>query len=136
VDPEVWFRIVHLAHVGNTGAPVVAYHEQIVEIALGPNGAFESGNIGAQRRTKSSMEDSTLRMPIFTFLSFMGSLLVPRDIGQKIPDKLPHAPEIVFPFDISKMPMISSALRVVVTDDPFSVHDVDLRVFESMRHVG
>jgi len=66
----------------------------------------------------------------------MGSLLVPHDIGLKIPDKLPHAPENIFRFDIPKMPMISPALRVVVTDDPFSVHDVDQRVLESTRHVG
>jgi hypothetical protein len=49
-DPEVWFRIVHLAQVGHLGAPMAAYREQTVEIALGPKGAFENGNIGALRR--------------------------------------------------------------------------------------
>jgi len=49
VDPEVWFRIVHLAKVGNPGAPVAIYREQMVGIAFGPKGAFENGNIGALR---------------------------------------------------------------------------------------
>jgi hypothetical protein len=48
VDPEVWFRIVNLAQVGPPGAPVADYREQTVEIALGPKGAFENGNIGAR----------------------------------------------------------------------------------------
>jgi hypothetical protein len=49
MEPEVWFRIVHLAQDCQPGAPVAAYHEQMVEIALGPKGAFENGNIGALR---------------------------------------------------------------------------------------
>ena len=49
VDPEVWFRIVHLAQVAHSCAPVAAYREQTVEIALGPKGAFENGNIGTLR---------------------------------------------------------------------------------------
>ena len=50
VEPEVWFRIVHLAQDAHCGAPVAAYREQMVEIALGgPKGAFENGNIGALR---------------------------------------------------------------------------------------
>jgi len=44
--PEVYFRIVHLDQDANTGAPVAAYREQTVEIALGPKGAFENDNIG------------------------------------------------------------------------------------------
>jgi hypothetical protein len=48
-DPEVWFRIVHLAQVGHSGTPVAAYRDQMVEIALGPKGAFENGNFGALR---------------------------------------------------------------------------------------
>ena len=35
---------------GHNGAPVAAYREQSVEIALGPNGAFENGNIGTLTR--------------------------------------------------------------------------------------
>jgi hypothetical protein len=50
VEPEVWFRIVHLAQVGHSGTPVAAYREQMVEIALGPKGAFENSNIGTLRR--------------------------------------------------------------------------------------
>jgi hypothetical protein len=72
-------------------------------------------------------------MPIFTILAFMGPLLVPRDIGLKIPDKLPHTPETVFRIDTPDMPMVSPSLRVVVADDPFSVHDVDERVKISQR---
>jgi hypothetical protein len=50
VEPEVWFRIVHLAQVGHSCATVAPYREQMVEIALGPKGAFENGNIGALMR--------------------------------------------------------------------------------------
>jgi hypothetical protein len=49
-EPEVWFRIVHVAGDGQDGSPVAAYREQMVEIALGPKGAFENGNIGALLR--------------------------------------------------------------------------------------
>ena len=48
-EPEVWFRIVHIAQEGHNGAPVAAYREKTVEIALGPKGAFENGNIDALR---------------------------------------------------------------------------------------
>ncbi len=50
VEPEVWFRIVHLAQEPQSCAPVAAYREQMVEIALGPKGAFENGNFGALTR--------------------------------------------------------------------------------------
>jgi len=33
-EPEVWFRIVHVALDARTGAPLAAYREQTVEIAL------------------------------------------------------------------------------------------------------
>ncbi len=46
VEPEVWFRIVHVAGDGRHSAPMAAYRELRVEIALGPKGAFENGNIG------------------------------------------------------------------------------------------
>jgi hypothetical protein len=49
MEPEVYFRIVHLAQNGHPGAPVATYREQTVEIALGPKGAFENGNIGGPR---------------------------------------------------------------------------------------
>ena len=41
VEPEVWFRIVHLAQDAQNGAPVAAYREQSVEIALGPKGRLK-----------------------------------------------------------------------------------------------
>jgi hypothetical protein len=48
VEPDIYFRIVHVAGDGHHSAPVAAYREQMVEIALGgPKGAFENGNIGA-----------------------------------------------------------------------------------------
>ena len=50
VAPEVWFRVVHLAQVGHNSAPVASYRDQAVEIALGPKGAFENGNVGALRQ--------------------------------------------------------------------------------------
>ena len=50
VEPEVWFRVVHLAQDGLNCAPMAAYREQRVEIALGPKGAFDNGNIGALTR--------------------------------------------------------------------------------------
>jgi hypothetical protein len=46
-EPEVYFRIVHLAQAGT---PLAPYREQMAEIALGPKGAFENGNIGVLRR--------------------------------------------------------------------------------------
>jgi len=50
VEPEIYFRIVHLAQVAHSCAPVAAYREQTVEIALGPKGAFVKGNFGALTR--------------------------------------------------------------------------------------
>ena len=48
-EPEVWFRILHVAD-GRNNVPAAAYHEQTVEIALGPMGAFDNGNVGALTR--------------------------------------------------------------------------------------
>ena len=50
IEPEVYFRIVHAIQNSHNSATVAAYREQTVEIALGPKGAFENGNIGALRR--------------------------------------------------------------------------------------
>ena len=50
VEPEIYFRIVHLTQIGQSGAPMAPYCEQAVEIALGPKGAFENGNIGTLTR--------------------------------------------------------------------------------------
>jgi len=38
VEPEVWFRVVHLAQDDLNCAPMAAYREQLVEIALGDQG--------------------------------------------------------------------------------------------------
>jgi len=37
-EPELRFRIVHLAQDGHSGAPVASYREQAFEIALGAQG--------------------------------------------------------------------------------------------------
>ncbi|OGP37718.1 MAG: hypothetical protein A2X98_02745 [Deltaproteobacteria bacterium GWC2_66_88] len=50
VEPEVWFRIVHAALENRNDGPGAACYAQTVEIALGPKGAFENGNIGALMR--------------------------------------------------------------------------------------
>jgi hypothetical protein len=47
-EPEVWFRIVHITLEGS--ACSATYIEQTVEVALGPKGAFENGNIGTLTR--------------------------------------------------------------------------------------
>ena len=49
-EPEIWFRIVHVAVDGSNATHVAAYREQTVEIALGAKGAFENGNIGTLTR--------------------------------------------------------------------------------------
>ena len=49
-EPQVWFRIVHVAPDGHHRAIGATYREQTVEIALGPKGAFKNGNVGAVTR--------------------------------------------------------------------------------------
>jgi hypothetical protein len=56
-DPDVWFRIIHLAKNGPHDAPVAHYREQMVEIALGPNGAFQNSNAGIPPRRKSRRDE-------------------------------------------------------------------------------
>jgi hypothetical protein len=48
--PEIWFRILHVASDRHNGVPVAKFHEQTVEIALGPKGAFENANVRALTR--------------------------------------------------------------------------------------
>jgi hypothetical protein len=79
-EPEVWFRIVHVAQEGHDGAPVAAYREQAVEIALGPNGAFENGNIGTVTR----------RVPADRGVSAM-----PPRRGPPKPPRAPKTPRVV-----------------------------------------
>ena len=77
VDTEVYFRIVHLAQAGT---PLAPYLEQMVEIALGPKGAFENGNIGALRR----------RAPLDQVLS----ALPPGRVDPKLPRE-PKTPRVL-----------------------------------------
>jgi len=79
-EPEIWFRIVHVAVDGSNGTHVAAYHEQTVEIALGPKGAFENDNIGILTR----------RVPAEHVIS----AVPPRDRNRK-PPKAPRTPRVV-----------------------------------------
>ena len=78
--PEVYFRIVHAAPNTLNRATVATYREQTVEIALGPKGAFENGDIGALRR----------RAPPDQVLS-----AVPASRGDPKPPREPKTPRIV-----------------------------------------
>jgi hypothetical protein len=80
VEPEIYFRIVHLSHVVHPGAPVVAYREQTVEIALDPKGAFDSGNIGALMRRVAT--DQVVNV-------------LPRRKGTPMPPLEPDTPRVV-----------------------------------------
>ena len=53
--PEVWFRIVHIAADHVKGS--LGLREQTVEVALGPDGAFENGNIGVLTRQVPAGDD-------------------------------------------------------------------------------
>ena len=79
VEPEVYFRIVHLAQNAISGARAAIY-EQTVEIALGPNGSFENGNIGTLRR----------RAPADQLVSVM-----PPGRGDPKPPREPKTPRVV-----------------------------------------
>jgi hypothetical protein len=76
-EPEVWFRILHVAV---DGAPVAAYREQTVEVALGPKGAFENGNVGTLTR----------RVPADQVVS-----AIPPRRGKPKPPKEPKTPRVV-----------------------------------------
>jgi hypothetical protein len=80
VEPEIYFRIVHLAQVAPGSAPMVAYREQTVEIALGPKGAFENGNIGTLMRC----------VPTDSVMSGM-----PPRRGKPKPPREPRTPRVV-----------------------------------------
>jgi hypothetical protein len=79
-EPEIWFRIVHVAVDGPNGAHMAAYREQNVEIALGPKGAFENGNVGTLTR----------RVPAERVIS----ALPPKDRNRK-PPKTPRTPRVI-----------------------------------------
>lgn len=77
-EPEVWFRIVHITL--ENSASSVAYREQTVEIALGPQGAFENGNVGILTR----------RVPAGQVVS-----AVPPPRGKPKSPKVPQTPRVV-----------------------------------------
>jgi len=79
-EPEIWFRIVHVAGDGTNGAPVAAYREQTVEIALGPKGTFENGNVG--RLTRRVRADQVISA-------------IPPPRGKPKPPKEPRTPRVV-----------------------------------------
>jgi hypothetical protein len=78
--PEIWFRIVHKAIDLHNGDQVAAYREQTVEIALGPKGAFENGNVGTLTR----------RVPADRVVH----AVPPRVLNRK-PPKAPRTPRVV-----------------------------------------
>ena len=79
-EPQVWFRIVHVAADGHHRALGDAMSEQTVEIALGPKGAFKDGNVGAvTRRVAADRVVSAL----------------PEPRGRPKPHKEPKTPRVV-----------------------------------------
>jgi hypothetical protein len=49
-EPEVSFRILHVATDGRNGATTAPYREKTVEIGSGPRARFGNGNVGAVTR--------------------------------------------------------------------------------------
>ena len=49
-EPEIWFKIVHITPELRDVRPEATEHDQTVEIALGPKGAFENGHVGILTR--------------------------------------------------------------------------------------
>ena len=50
MEPEIWFKIVHITPEFRDVRPEATDHDQMVEIALGPKGTFEDGHIGTLTR--------------------------------------------------------------------------------------
>jgi hypothetical protein len=48
--PEIWFRIVHAALHSQNSSNLATYREQEVEVALGPRGINEDGQVGVLTR--------------------------------------------------------------------------------------
>jgi hypothetical protein len=65
---------------GQAGVPVAAYREQTVEIALGPKGAFENGNVGTL--TRRVRADRVVHA-------------VPSSVLHRKPPKAPTTPRVV-----------------------------------------
>jgi hypothetical protein len=79
-EVEIFVRMVHTYHPSQNKGPVEAYHEQRVEIGIGPNGAFENGNIGTLTR----------RVPDNRVVS-----AVPPRRGKPKPSRKPQTPRVV-----------------------------------------
>lgn len=50
-EPEIWFRIVHIALESRNDGPMAVYREQAVEIPLWLKGIFENGNTALAERS-------------------------------------------------------------------------------------
>ena len=55
-EPEVWFRIRHVAVGGRRTPPVARFRDQTVEIALGSRKVFETANIGTLTRRMAAKQ--------------------------------------------------------------------------------
>ncbi len=79
-EPQVWFRIIHVADDGHHRTLGAACREQIVEIALRSKGAFKNGNVGAVTR----------RVAVDQVVSAL-----PEPRGRPKPPKQPRTPRVV-----------------------------------------
>lgn len=77
-EPEVWFRIVHVTPEDTDDFST--HQEQTVEIALGPKGAFENGNIGTIKR--QVLPNGVVNA-------------VPPRLSKPRPQKIPKTPRVV-----------------------------------------
>ncbi|MBN1461110.1 MAG: hypothetical protein JXA57_16405, partial [Armatimonadetes bacterium] len=63
-QPEVWFRVLHVAEDGHHRPLGDAYRDQTVEVTLGPKGAFKKDNPGVlTRRVAADQTVSALPEP-------------------------------------------------------------------------
>ena len=68
-QPEVWFRIRHVAEDGHHRPLGDSYRDQTVEVRLGSKGAFKKGNLGTlARRMAVDKAISALPEPRFARL--------------------------------------------------------------------
>jgi len=80
VEPQVWFRIRHVALESKGGAGRASCCDQPIEVTLGPEGAFKRGNVGGlTRRVAAGRVVSAL----------------PRSLGKPKPPKKPKEPRVV-----------------------------------------
>ena len=79
-EPEIWFRIVHITPELRAVRQEATDRAQTVEIALGPKGTFDNGNIGTLTR----------RVPADRVVS-----AVPPWRSKPTPPKVPTTPRVV-----------------------------------------